>query len=392
MTIIELFDKDAMENMVSTLLCDPDRVVFVGLGYKTMDDAADRYEWVARRYGKKAQFEVHGLEYVDLDRIVALLEKLVCKYEDCTIDLTGGDEMFLLAAGMVYGRMPERVRLHRFNRRNNTFTDCDADGYVLEQKMIPLTIEDCITLYGGRIIYEEEMEYGSKVWDLNPDFCNDVDIMWRLCTTHSSVWNDMMTASAEDENDPLTLHINVVRRAMQEGEKIPKLFLELAEEGLISMPLVIGYDMQFFCKNAQVKECLVMAGRVLELKTALLLDDTGLFHDFRVGVSMDWDNKREAHDVKNEVDVMGMYGITPIFISCKNGSTVNVEELYKLHTVAAHFGGAYAGKILVSSVALGEDFHRRAEEMGIHVIDGVRKIGEVTFRQTLQEIAEKLNK
>ena len=98
------------------------------------------------------------------------------------------------------------------------------------------------------------------------------------------------------------------------------------------------------------------------------------------------------NEVKNEVDVMGMHGITPVFISCKNGSTVNVEELYKLRTVAEHFGGSFAGKILVSSVALGEDFHERAKEMEIHVIDGVRKIGEVAFRHALEEVTAALNK
>ena len=393
MTIIELFDKDAMENMVSTLLCDPDRVVFLGRDYKTMDAAVDRYEWVARRYGKKARFEVHGLEFADLAGIVKVLEKLVQKYEDCTIDLTGGDELFLLAAGMVYRSMPERVQLHRFNRKNNTFSDCDADGCVLTQKMIPLTVEHSIILHGGRIIYEEEMENGSKDWALTPDFCYDVDIMWRICAENTALWNNLITATTEEHPDSLVLHVNVVRYAMQEGkETIPKLFRELEDKKIISHLREDDYQVSFRCKDRQIKDCLLVAGRVLELKTALLLDDTGLFHDFRVGVCMDWDHRLDDREVKNEVDIMGMYGITPVFISCKNGSTVNVEELYKLNTVAAHFGGKLAGKMLVSSAPLGEDFHRRAEELDIHIIDGVRKISEITFRDTLGEIAEKLNK
>ena len=43
-------------------------------------------------------------------------------------------------------------------------------------------------------------------------------------------------------------------------------------------------------------------------------------------------------ETKNEIDVMLMRGVVPVFVSCKNGA-VKMDELYKLDTVAQRFGG-----------------------------------------------------
>ena len=36
MTVIEFFDKNAIENMLSALLCQPDKVVYIGSSKKQM--------------------------------------------------------------------------------------------------------------------------------------------------------------------------------------------------------------------------------------------------------------------------------------------------------------------------------------------------------------------
>lgn len=396
MTIIEFFDKDAIENVVSTLLCDPDRVVFIGNNYKRMNRAKARYQQVAEKYGRKAEFVVRGLERNDLWKIVETLEDVVNKYGDCTVDLSGGEELYLVAAGIVFQRLPGKLQLHRFNRNNETFYDCDADGCILHQQKLALSVEDNITLYGGRIIYEDDVFPGTRKWDLNPEFRNDVDVMWRLCTEHTKVWNALLTkASNKGKEDPLQVHIDIVRYCMQEGTgeaTIPPLFEELEKEGLIRHLRVDNYDLHFRCKDEQVLRCLTTAGLVLELKTTILLDDTGLYNSIMTGVRLDWDGRNAENNVENEIDVLAMRGLIPVFVSCKNGTEVDVDELYKLGTVAEHFGGKNARKVLVASYQLNEDFNRRAHEMQIRVIDGVRTLSEVAFRNALYNITGELNR
>ena len=123
-------------------------------------------------------------------------------------------------------------------------------------------------------------------------------------------------------------------------------------------------------------------------------DGAYLFTDGMTGVLLDWDGV--VHDdwsmeTQNEVDVILMRGLVPIFISCKNGA-IDEGELYKLHTVAQRFGGAYARKVLVAT-SLDRSAHsreallRRARNMGITVIDGVHEMTDKQFAARLRALA-----
>ena len=64
----------------------------------------------------------------------------------------------------------------------------------------------------------------------------------------------------------------------------------------------------------------------------------------------------------------------PVFISCKNG-IFDSDELYKLSTVAAKFGGPYVKKVLVTTGLSRMNWGKqkqlkaRAREMDIAIID-----------------------
>lgn len=96
-----------------------------------------------------------------------------------------------------------------------------------------------------------------------------------------------------------------------------------------------------------------------------------------MSVSIDWDgviSSKDKHkpETRNEIDVVLMHGMTPLFISCKNGNIG--EELYKLHTVAERFGGPYAKKMLIAtdldqtSSSTREALRRRAWDMDILLV------------------------
>ena len=89
-----------------------------------------------------------------------------------------------------------------------------------------------------------------------------------------------------------------------------------------------------------------------------------------------------------------MKGMVPFFISCKNG-TIDVEELYKVHTVAERFGGPYARKVLICTTwgslnqrkqAVLKD---RAREMGIYILEGVHNMDAAAFRDELRKLDDK---
>ncbi len=150
----------------------------------------------------------------------------------------------------------------------------------------------------------------------------------------------------------------------------------------------------FTYKSRQIRALLVKAGTVLELVTYLAAKNATnksgryIYNDARTGVVLDWDGKIHADnpsypDTENEIDVLLVRGMIPVFLSCKNGTT-DENELYKLAAVAEHFGTKFARKALIATdlqknyTSLAR-FTDRAREMGITVIDGVHKMTESEF-------------
>ena len=370
MTVIEFFDDNAIENIVSTLLCRPDHVIFIGSNRKQMLRAIENYQRIARGREIPVEFDHRVVNKNNLTNIIEELMALVEKYGVCTFDLAGGDDLYLVAIGILFEYFgSERVQLHRFNIRNGSLTDCDADGNMMAAEPAVMTIEENIWAYGGRIVYEEEDTLGTYRWDFSEDFCADINDMWEICRRDATHWNSQITLLAGLEQPPQMPDPALLKE------------LELAavircEEGRI------------IYKNEQVQRCLSKAGTILELKITLLAsrqtDKKGrpLYNDILCGGMIDWHgfSGDEESQVRNEVDVLLMKGLVPIFISCKNGQ-MEVDELYKLNTVARRFGGKYAKRVLVASELekmklKGEYIHTRAEDMGIQVVDEVDTIGE----------------
>ena len=91
----------------------------------------------------------------------------------------------------------------------------------------------------------------------------------------------------------------------------------------------------------------------------------------------------------NEIDVILMKQVCPIFISCKSGKAGGLA-LHELETVSRKFGGKYARKALVLARACDNTtgtlyFKQRARDMHIWIIDDV-------FRMSDEQLINKLKR
>lgn len=388
MTIVEFYDINSIENIVSTLLCAPEKVVFIGDNGDQLQAAKEDYLPVIKARGIATQLDYRVVNRNKLVSIVEALSDIAQQSEDCLFDLTGGDELYLVAAGMVFERYPEKVKLHRFNINYGKLSDCDADGNTLKTFPAQIGVEENIRIYGGRVIFEDEKPKTTHRWDFSKDFIEDVKKMWNVCRINTGLWNAVFTFSAKEVeigNEDLHESVELPETLLESGG-VYAIFKNLENCGIIKDFVMSEKGVSFRYKNLQVKECLSVAGRVLELYiTVLALEMQGgknknaVFSDLLTGVYIDWDGVVNSGDdgVGNEIDVILMKGLKPIFISCKNGD-METHELYKLETVAERFGGKYAKKVLaVSDISKlnskGESIVRRAEEMGITVIDVIKE-------------------
>ena len=163
---------------------------------------------------------------------------------------------------------------------------------------------------------------------------------------------------------------------------------------------VIDDDLQLCANMEDVHTCLRARGNTLNLdgifepltEAGMILgfgrDDEMLQFRFKNGVVHN--NKDGLVDTENEIDVILMKGVVPVFISCKNG-IIPGDELYKLNTVAEQFGSEYARKVLVATdmgkaAKSRKYFLERARDMGIQIIEDVHKNGFGKLENILKTI------
>lgn len=398
MTVIEFFDGVSIHNMVSCLTMKPDKVIFIG-ERKLMQADEKAYTNFVKQHEIDVKFEFKSIQRNSLDQIIDVLEEIVKAEESCIFDLTGGDDLVLVAMGIVYERHKgdSKILMHRFNIKSGSLADCDNDGFVPQAEQPQISVADNIMLYGGRVVPHTGDE-GTYHWDFNEEFTADLLKMWDICKANPAHWNSHVNTIAQmiRNASPEALDISVDRAQVESEMKYSQkkytwaigFIKELQRIGIISNLNETQTTTAFTFKNEQIKECLTKAGNLLELvityyaRIARDNKNTPVYNDIVTGVVIDWDAvKEDAQETTNEIDVLLMKGLVPIFISCKNGM-VDQDELYKLNTVAEEFGGPYAKKVLVCTYfgndeSLAHDyFMQRAKDMNIRVIPSVHEMPE----------------
>lgn len=411
MTYIEFFDKTLIENICTSLTNPPERVILIGDKMKLLQNQAERYADILIQRGSEVEFVCKSVNKNKMQDVVEVLSSIVEMYDDCVFDLTGGEDVFLVATGIVFEKYKEKnIQMHRFNIRNNTIQDCDLDGRtILESELPQLTIEENIRIYGGDVVYEDIKPDTTPIWNFEDDFADDIDLMWDICKRDVRLWNTQIGVFmiAEQfrglENNPLTTTapLQYLKESLKQiGAKY------VFDHGIINALYRAGlidahdeYEFTITYKNEQVKKCLIKAGQVLEMKIfisalrACEKNGSYVYNDIMNGVYIDWDGdihtEQESHDTENEIDVMMMHGMVPVFVSCKNGY-IDIDELYKLHTVATRFGGKYAKKVLVATALGGNEndfarhFRERAKDMNIKLVEKIQDMDDAELQKTIR--------
>lgn len=406
MTIIEFYDRTSLDNIAGALLCEVDHIVLIGDNRGKMAESKVIYDKILQGRGKSTTISYMSVNRNKLSAIVNVLTKLISNEESYIFDLTGGDDLCLVAVGILMQTLGEQIQCHRFNFRNNTLYDCDADGNVCATLPFRLSVDECISIYGGRVVRDDNAPLHTFRWRLEGDFIDDVNIMWNICKRDVSLWNvkTFILSSACDlakigESMEYHSDVGIFHTALEnkhiDFDHYKEFLYELERNSLISS-LNLGEQVSFIFKNNQVKRCITLPGQILELvvatKMQTIMNEDGepLYQDINVGVVIDWDTeeKNEQHPTINEIDVLAMKDMIPIFVSCKNGN-FDETELYKLKTVAERFGGKYAKKVLVATkldkFGLKSDFLKaRMRDMDIKYIENLAVMSDEEIDQAFR--------
>lgn len=401
MTLIELFDDCQIENVIAGLRICPEKIIFVGFEETMTRERMDALEAFFSMRNFRIELEYIVVKRDDFAQICSVLHRVIDKNDNCCFDLTGGKELVLTAMGAVSAE--RNVPMLQFDVETGKMLRVRHAEDIPETENSAMTIAESVVLNGGSVVPDGELFFE---WDITEEFKKDVSVMWEICKDNCGLWNCCCFAFSILEQEGMIdneLRLSADVRCL-EKKKIRILWdndviKALIEKGLLKNFAKKGDWVSFSYKNRQVQACLTKAGNVLELYTYLTLRDIaqkepGCYDDIDIGVMVDWDGKiheeeSEEKDTSNEIDVMLMRDLVPVFISCKNGE-VKKEALYELEAVANKIGGKYAKKILLStyvckSISSREFIKQRAKDMGIRLITGVNKMDNEGFAEALKE-------
>jgi hypothetical protein len=168
MTLVEIFDKTPVENIITTLAFKPDRVVFVGSDQRKIYREIELYKTVLDGRGIKSEMSVRAVPKNNLDGIVRGLYDIISDpNEDYIVDFSGGDESSLVAIGMILGDpklTAKRIYAFRINAisRHGVLFEAvyseDGERRIERETydfssgtQVYLTAEENITIHGGRV-------------------------------------------------------------------------------------------------------------------------------------------------------------------------------------------------------------------------------------------------
>ncbi len=369
-TLLELIDERPLENVLGVEMFRPRRVVYI-----CPEGSSDRHvrrhlAAYFRHRGVEAELVFLPVSMYDAEAVLQVLRGAVARYPDCALDITGGTDAVLFAAGRLCAETP--IPVFTYSRKRNRFysiqnapfadrLDCD----------VVYSVEDCFLMAGG------SMRKGRVDNALLSGYLSDLEPFFRLYLRHRRDWirtvNYIQRVSSADGDGNFSLEVRGSYSVKGERGTIiaaPEETLEeLQEIGFLSqLRIVPGEGVSFRFRDRQIRAWLRDVGSVLELYVYKTCLDTGLFDDVRTSAVVDWESDAGVNAVSNELDVMATRGVTPVFISCKT-CDVKTEALNELAVLRDRFGGQIAKAAIVTAERGGAPMRNRASELGIDVID-----------------------
>ena len=366
-TLIELFDNRPIENILASEVFKPEKVIFlVTEDNVKMEATKQKYTAYLRHKNVSTEIVYVKADLYDTYDILEKLERIINENPDCCLDITGGTDAALFAAGLLAYR--SSVPVFTYSRRKNTFFNISgaefADHY---PNPLNYKIEDFLMIAGG-MMYTGRVEN-----DILENYMDIIDPFFEIFMDHRRSWVKIITYmqfvsqwDSKDTNIPLNISgpISIKKhgKSVHANEDALQRFEEI---GMIQNLSMTDTNVSFQFRDHQCRKWLRDVGSVLELYVYKACLETRIFHDVRTSVIVNWEG---TGDVSNEIDVMSSLGITPFFISCKTGD-VRTEAVNELAVLRDRFGGEMARAAIVTASKTPAALRHRALEMDITVID-----------------------
>lgn len=377
-TLIELYDRNPIYNYLAALIFKPEKVVFVGAVDEPIEKCRAKTLKFAQLMGLKSKFEFVYSKPNDFEdnykTVKAVVSKEKTKGNESFIDVTGGRDLALVAAGRLISEGAEIIYYDRSQSRYMSL----VSGESLEfEAKIPC--EAFITMAGGTVFEV------ARSHTYSPEEERIVAEVTELFFRHREVWTRfvkyLQQVAKKDENDR-SLFVDAPLSFSDNGKLFEcnkEIMQKLEKIGAVKNLRLSEKRMNFSFFSHRLANLLVNEGVWLELKVYMTAKEMPVFSDSQTGVKFIWDIPSDERPLsrllsdsvpRNEVDAVLSRGLTPVFISCKTRAPFN-EDLNELYAVKEKFGGDFASAIIVTTKRVNRDtpIYERAQALGIGIID-----------------------
>ncbi|SEP73875.1 hypothetical protein SAMN02910369_00505 [Lachnospiraceae bacterium NE2001] len=382
----EFLDRESIENVITSMHYKIDKTVFFGYE-EVIQEKKESMESFLKKYCGVLDVSFCALSRKRIESILEIMKKNIDKEltegNRVYFDITGGEELILVAFGMLSKEY--NLPVHMYDVSKNELIEFDTDNLgrisdEVERLDITPNLDLLVELQGCAINYNLLNPYNG----LGVSFKDDAEAIYSIAYDYKTDWtifasflrknmlpnsNLEVCKSVIEVVETLGNHEYAVNSFSQ--ETLENIFTRLSNAGIIIDYSCTATEYFFKYKSKNLAEFVVKEGNALEYHY-LQMEKTR-HGEALVGVTIDWDGIIHSDvlaDVHNEIDILSLDGVSLTFISCKcgrlNGQKV-LHTLYELDTVARRCGGKYAKKRLIIMHDIKDTYKERAKEMGIEV-------------------------
>lgn len=370
-TLIELYDERAIENILAPDMFHPRRIIYL-CPREVLRDHTRQQKLAAfyRKRGWEPELIFVGTSLFEADRILRQLFTIEEKYPDCAIDVTGGSDAALFAAGMFAAR--KGVPAFTYSRRKNRFYDISGADFADDLYCdLTYSIEDFFLMAGGTLlpgrvdnhILSQYLPY------FDPFFSCFLRFRHEWPTIISYIQRISPAEYGQIPPLDITGSYTVKGERGSRNSANEDALQELAQIGFIQdLTIIPDQQVSFRFRDVHTRAWLRDVGSVLELYTYKACVDAAIFHDVISSAVVRWDDVLGHGSVLNEIDVMAARGVIPLFLSCR-ACDIKTEALNELAILRDRFGGKGAKAVIVTTESCNAAARHRAAQLGIAVID-----------------------
>ena len=367
-TLIELYDTSPIRNVLATVMFRPQEMILICPPEVAEDPNQKRSLRDFFAYlNCPVKLTLIPVTLLDAGKTERVLREVLESHQDCAIDISGGTDAALFAAGVASGDTP----VFTYSVRKDTFFEIKNAPFARSlPNTVHLDVRSCLMMAGGTLLPGREDNAGLA------EMSDRIDRLFRVYSTFRPQWNRQISYIQKISSaEPGVLEAGGQLREKAGNKNVDadgEFFGALEEAGLILNLQYTDESVSFRFPDERVRFWLRDVGAVLELQVFRACHAAGCFDDVVLSAVVNWQSGKINRDsVTNEIDVMAVQGIQPVFISCKT-SEVHTDALNELAILRDRFGGKFARAILVTSGVTGktrEPVRRRADKLGIELVE-----------------------